>query len=578
MTSLPQKIKVAFVNTPHADWILPNCMTYMLMKSHYDRVGKYADRIEWLEPPYRYSFYKTARDVYDEIAGADIYLLSSYIWNYDICDAVARIAKEENPNCVCILGGPHIGTEEPEYIKTRDCYDYICRPTKPGEAFIEDFLNAYVENGPPHPSEISWEIRSDKKQDCGLPQYSVYEDHLELLTKMVDHARTNKIEPFIVLETTRGCPYQCVFCEWGGGTGVKINKKDIDLVKRDILAIKKAGFRDSYLNDANFGAFFERDLEIFRCAWEHGFKLTDISAMKATNYERRKKLVDAWFDIVGPNIDLSINKELKDGTNMWLETEVISVVPTVSIQSISDEAMKVCKRVDLKSEDKIRLAKHIGMRCQEQGYPKPNLELILGMPGSTIDDFYKEMELVNEFKTWASYRHDYMFLPDSELSNREYQETYQVKTVEVFTDIIDEYGVDNWEGLYKNRQSKFRTIRSCYSFNEEEMKEMWIMNHAGNYLLEHLYPIFEEELSPGEFCKICFSAMQTCPTWSLIWNEVSDIFDPNTPPRSIKRLLGNVRTNTVHDFLAAYKSIIINYVYNKLSKSEKVDERHYAIS
>ena len=38
----------------------------------------------------------------------------------------------------------------------------------------------------------------------------------------------------------------------------KIIKKDISIVKRDILALKRAGFNGAYLTDANFGAFEER--------------------------------------------------------------------------------------------------------------------------------------------------------------------------------------------------------------------------------------------------------------------------------------------------------------------------------
>ena len=542
-------------------------MTFMLMKSHYDRVGKYSERVEWLEPPYKYNLYKNFEELYREVSDADIILFSSYIWNYDICDNIAKLSKEKNPNVVCILGGPHIGTQEKDYLKQRTFYDYICRPTKPGEVFIEDFLNFYIEKEEkPNPYFISWEMRSLKKMNCGLPEYSVYEDHLPFLTKLVSHAKEYKLEPFVVLETTRGCPYQCVFCEWGGGTGTKIIKKNIDIVKKDILAMKKAGFRYSYLNDANFGVFFDRDLEIFKFAWENNFQLTDISSMKATNYERRKKLVDAWFDIVGTNVNLNVDSNLKKGTDMWLETEVVSVVPTVSIQSVSDEAMKVAKRVDLSSEDKIKLAKHIGKRCNEQGYPKPPLELILAMPGSTIDDFYKEMILINEFKTWASYRHDYMFLPDSELSNEEYKQKYKIETVEVFTDVIDEDGVDNWEGLYKSRKSHFKTIRSCYSFTEDEMKEMWIMNHAGNYLLENFYPIFEKQIDPSSFCKNCYLAFQNCLGWKELYSEVEDIFNLNTNPKNIKKLLGNFRTTTINNFLEKNKAIIISHIYSTLEK------------
>ena len=85
-----------------------------------------------------------------------------------------------------------------------------------------------------------------------------------------------------------------------------------------------------------------------------------------------------------------------------------SVTPTVSIQSVSDDAMKIAKRVDLNLDDKIALSEHIHQRCNVEGYPKPPVEMILGMPGSTIDDFYKEYEIYWNFKSFGSWRHDYM--------------------------------------------------------------------------------------------------------------------------------------------------------------------------
>ena len=128
-----------------------------------------------------------------------------------------------------------------------------------------------------------------------------------------------------------------------------------------------------------------------------------------------------------------------------MKTQFVSVVPTVSIQSISDEAMKVAKRKDLSTADKLKLSQHIEKRCREEGFPIPALELILAMLGSTLKDFYDEVEIIWNFKAWGSFRHDYMFLPDSELNNEEYKEKYKIETVEVYSDIVDEDGTDNLE-------------------------------------------------------------------------------------------------------------------------------------
>lgn len=548
MTSISKKIKIAFVNPPHADWSLANNMTWIMMQSHYNHYGKYPDSVNWLPAPYKFNKYKSVAEIYDEIPNADVYLFSSYVWNYEIIDELSLYVKKINPSAICVVGGPHIGTNDKQFLQSRPQYDYVCLPTKPGEVFIEDFINSYVENnGQPRKEDISWELESTKQRKCPMPNYSVYEEHFDFLKEELDYAKRYKLEPFIILETTRGCPYKCVFCEWGGGIETKILKKEMDIVQRDILAMKSAGYRDAYLTDANFGAFEDRDLEIFAFAWKHNFNLTDISTMKSPSLERRKRLIDRWFEVVGKGPEK--HSKAGGGTDMWGETEYVSVVPTVSIQSISDEAMRVAKRVDLSIDDKIELSKHINKRCTEEGFPVPALELILAMPGSTLDDFYNEMQVIWNFKAWSSFRHDYMFLPDSTLSNKNYIEQYQIETVEVYSDLMDEDGVDNWKGLYKSKKNRFRTISSCYSFTREEMHEMWFMNHAGNKLLKELYPTYAKQLTPAEFGRYCYQILKKLPGFNSIHNYIVDLLNPNTPSRSIKRINNNLRTDVINDFI-----------------------------
>jgi radical SAM superfamily enzyme YgiQ (UPF0313 family) len=554
---LIQKSKIAFVNPPHADWALANNMTYLMMQSHYKRFGKYYNKFEWLEAPYRFNQYKNVEEIYNEIPNANIYLISSYVWNYDLCDLFVEHIKKVNKDAICILGGPHIGTNDTEFFKTRPNYDFICQPTKPGEVFIEDFLNSYIDNkGKVNKQDISWEINSKKQTKCGLPDYSIYEEHFDYLKKTCDYSKQNKLESSLVLETTRGCPYKCVYCEWGGGLDTKIITKKVDIVKKDIVAIKLAGYTNAFLTDANFGAFENRDLEIFKFAWEQGVNLTDISTIKSKDLDRRKRLVDCWFEIVVPKKENRNAKYAKDG---------IFIVPTVAIQSISDEAMKVAKRVDLTSEDKIKLSKYIEKQCREKGYPVPALELILGMPGSTLKDFYDEMELIWDFKAFSQNRHDYMILPDSVLSKKEYLDEYKIQPVKVYTDLIDEDGVDNLYSLYKTKKNYFYTIQSCYSFTKEDMHEMWFMNQACNILFELIYPLYKNQICPSDFCKECYKILKILPEFREINNYIIDLLDINTEPKSIKKINGKLRTDVFNEIVSNNKSIVISELFKKLN-------------
>lgn len=566
-------MKICFINPPHADWCLANNAAYLMFQSHYSRFGKNVDKVTFTPAPYKFNLYKDVSEILDEIGQNDIYLFSSYIWNYDICDELAKLVKERYPASICVLGGPQVGTHDPMFLLKRSMYDYILTPTKPGEVFVQELIDSYFEySGYPDVEDLSWELRSKKTCDQFMPDYSVYEEHIAYLSETREHAKRHGMEPFCIIETTRGCPYACVYCEWGGGVDSKIYKKPIEIVKRDLLALKKAGFRDVYLTDANFGAFKERDIEIFKFAWENGVNCTDISTMKSKDLKRRIELIDCWFDVVGSGPERHspvVSKEggqalvagMDDVSKIEHEEEYVSIVPTVSIQSISDEAMKVAKRADLSYENKIKLSEHISKRCHEEGYPVPAIELIMGMPGSTLQDFYDEWEIMWNFKAWTSYRHDYMFLPDTTLTDPDYLERYNIKLVEVYSDLVDEFGIDNQNSLYKDKRTYFKTISSCYSFTQEEMCEMWLMNLAENKLLEDIYPMFENTMTPAEFGKACYLILTKIDEFKDLLDHIAVLLDPSTPAQNIKRLNGRLRNLVINELIELYKPIITSELY-----------------
>ena len=550
------KIKVIFINPPHADWSLSNNLAYLSMQSFFNRHSNFFQKVQWLPAPYKWNQYQSIDEIISIISEADIILYSSYIWNYQLLDEVSKKIKEVYPEKINLLGGAHIGLNDPKFLKTRNQYDYICQATKPGEIFVYEFLEQFFQKDSKFNYEnLSWEIRSKKRNGFNFNyDYSIYEDHLEYLKESFNYSVNNNLEPFITLETTRGCPYSCSFCEWGGGTGTKILKRSLEWVKRDILAIKEAGFDEIYMADANFGVFLERDVEIFQFAWDRDILLTDISTVKTPRLSARKKLVDMWFDVVGNKREGVKNSE-RSGKLKGLS---YSIVPTVSLQSASETAMKVAKRVDLNFQDKLKLSEHINKRCEQEGFPIPALELILGMPGSTLDDFYNEMNIIWNFKAWKSYRHDYLFLPDADISKESYLKKYQITLTEVFSDISDEDGVDNLNSLYSNRRIYFKTISSCYSFSSIEMMEMWFMNFAGNYLLKNLYPKFETYYSAAEFCRESFLVIYSLPQFREIWEEIKNIFNPNTKPSNIKRIHDKYRVDSIEELLFQNKLFIIN--------------------
>jgi len=587
-----KKLRIAFVSPPHADYQTPPNLTWLLLQSHYNHFGKYSEKIEFIRAPYKFDKYSTCQEIKDEMdlgIPADVYMFGSYVWNYEMCDDIALLVKQQNPNAILVIGGPQIGKNEPDLISKRlEIYDYICQITKPGEAFFNSLIDGYFDNlnAWPKQEDVVWEWRSNKKEVILFPSYSVYEEHFDYLKEVSSYADENGMEHDMPLESTRGCPYSCTFCEWGGGIGGKVYKKDIDVWKKDIIALKAANYDIGYLCDANFGILKDRDLELFEWTFLQGFSLVDISTFKDKSLEKRKTFTDSIYDILGKDKKQGNTKKIEpekkrvgrgvkllpfsnapdqelypEESNIGYDGDMVYVsrAPTVSIQSVSEDAMKIAKRADLSLEDKIKLSEHINQRCAKEGYPKPALELILGMPGSTKEDFYKEYEIYWNFQTFGSWRHEYMFLPDSELTNPSYIEKYKIEMVECFTDAIEEGGMDNRCNLYKNYKRRFKTIASCFSFTREDMHEMFFMNIAGNILLEKHYQKFEQIYTPSKFCETCYEIIRdNIPEFKKVHKNIIDIMDPNTPTRTLKNLVGDKsRIDCIMDLITGDKEIIV---------------------
>jgi hypothetical protein len=158
------------------------------------------------------------------------------------------------------------------------------------------------------------------------------------------------------LETNRGCPYACTFCDWGTTTYSKIKKFDIDRVKQEIKWMSDHKIEYMVVADANFGIFADRDREI----------AVELARIKEqTGYPK----------VVG--ITWQKNSQIESADIAKL---LGSKGFTLSVQSLDSDVLTAIKRKNMK----INNLEEILTYCERENIPTYT-ELILGLPNETAE-------------------------------------------------------------------------------------------------------------------------------------------------------------------------------------------------
>ena len=289
----------------------------------------------------------------------DIVGLSVYVWNREYSYRLARRIKQLNPDCLIVTGGPEPAITDPEIFQKHPYLDVLVKLE--GEKIFSDILKHHGEDLSGVPGLVL--NVSGQAVDTGDAERINELDELPspYLTGVFDHL----IEQYPdvtwngTLETNRGCPYQCTFCDWGSLTYNKVKKFGLERVFAELEWMgEHCGFVT--ITDANFGMFVERDNEIITKLVEVQRRWGRIKNFSMTWAKNQKNEV---VDIVRRLVD---------------ESPTASSGLTVSVQSMDENVLDIIKRRNL---DQHKIEEIFGL-CDRYSIPVYT-ELILGLPGET---------------------------------------------------------------------------------------------------------------------------------------------------------------------------------------------------
>ena len=343
-------------------------LSYALSHDHIKSQWKLADLI-WRRDPIE----STAQ----QLKHNDIVAFSTYVWNRRYSYALAERVKELNPDCVIVFGGPEPAITDPKLFEKHPFMDLVI--VMEGEITFKRVLEAF---GTDYRSVPGLLINQDGAAiDTGPSERinNLEEIPSPYLTGIFDQiiADNPGVTWNATLESNRGCPYQCTFCDWGSLTYNKVKKFNLERVFDELDWIGRyCGFVT--LTDANFGMFMERDSMI-------ADKLIEVQH----RYGRLTNFTMTWAKNQKNDV-VKLAKRLMENSprsNTGL---------TVSVQSMDQNVLENIKRKNL-DQHKID---EIFAICDRENIPVYT-ELILGLPGETElswkENFWKILRAGNHY-------------------------------------------------------------------------------------------------------------------------------------------------------------------------------------
>ena len=369
-------------------------------QSHTDIDAKYKlDKIVW-----------DRRDIdqlAQQLATNRLVLFSTYVWNRNYNYALARKIKKINPDVVTLFGGPEPSMSDPDFFVKHPYIDILVK--REGELVVTDLLRNLDNDINNVPGLII--NRQGKRHDTGEAGRINNLDDLPspYLNGMFDEIMQENphVTWNLTLETNRGCPYQCTFCDWGSLTYSKIKQFSLNRVFAELDWAEKH-VTGIYFADANFGIFVERDQQIVNKLIQCHERNPKISYVYI-NWAKNQK-----NDVIGMVQQLSRYPGL------------LSNGLTVSTQSMTPTVLDVIKRSNLE-QHKIREIYDIARSRRVSAYT----ELILGLPTETKESFQNSVFELLELGV-----HNGVEINQAQLfSNAEMytvqREMYDIKTVEI---------------------------------------------------------------------------------------------------------------------------------------------------
>lgn len=405
----------------------------------------------------------------------DILGVSNYSWNHRLSLHFCKIAKKYNKNTVVVMGGPNIrveGNALKAFLAENPNIDYYA--LNEGEEPFANVVRMILEEG-----------CGGKKRVEGCAAIGEGGFHFAPLEFRKTSRELNNPSPYLgghldefikdpdmypLFETNRGCPYTCVYCQWGTSAVSAVKTRPLEQIYRELDYVAEKSAKQVYwiFCDANFG-ILARDVEI-------AAKIR--SVRDKYGYPMR---VELWHskNTGARNIEIV---EVLGGPAFGY----------VAIQSSDKDVLAKSGRGNIKMDDFRTMVNYFHSKGLSV-----NTDLLIGLPGETPESHLQS--ICDSFDIGFSQicPMNIRLLKGTQYESDSMRAEYGVKVK--FRPIYGAYGVYDGERILEMEEG----VRETKDFTERDLNYFkvvhWLINLCWNTRIFHglLNYAREHHLNPG---------------------------------------------------------------------------------
>lgn len=384
-----------------------------------------------------------------EIIDPDVVGFSNYVWNSNRHLLLMEKIKNKYPESLIVVGGPSFPNlnfiDSEEYFAENPFIDVGVYGE--GEKTFANILKKHSKNE--SLDEVSGilfkkdnKLIKTKRSERISDLEEIPSPYLNGIFDDLSNQHPN-VKFQGILETDRGCPFKCTFCDWGSLTHQKMKTFNLDRVYDEMTFLSKKEVESFHFTNSNLGIFKERDYKIidYLCNLHEktGYpKIVNEAGYSKTPQEK--------------NSNLEIKKRLKKEFGDTYRP------PRVSLQSLDDNILSNIKRKDFYFDDFEEILSNDFMTPIEYVFP---------LPGHTYQNFTTDMSELLKNKKAHVLVHPCILLPNAPMNEISYRNKFKLKVKIVKAD--SENSIETVPLIISTDTLTLNTNKKCWMY-------LWLIN------------------------------------------------------------------------------------------------------